>query len=117
MWKIALVTTTLALFGCGTEPAPGSTDAGPVADPVDHCIESEFWMCRREEFTGRATDEASAACFAAIDPMCDGASWPAGCMPSASASEACIDLLRDGERIDIATPDLLERFDDCALCP
>lgn len=104
-----------------TGPAPG--DVGgcgsgvAIADPVVHCEEKSFWQCRREEFSMRATPEESAACYARIDMMCPGATWPDACEPTPGQSQVCIDLLQSGEYVDIPTPELLSSFNTCNLCP
>ena len=104
-----------------TGPAPG--DVGgcgsgvAIADPVVHCEEKSFWQCRREEFSMRATPEESAACYARIDMMCPGATWPDACEPTPGQSQACIDLLQSGEYVDIPTRELLSSFNTCNLCP
>ena len=104
-----------------TGPAPG--DVGgcgsgvAIADPVVHCEEKSFWQCRREEFSMRATPEESAACYARIDMMCPGATWPDACEPTPGQSQVCIDLLQSGAYVDIPTPELLSSFNTCNLCP
>jgi hypothetical protein len=55
-------------------------------------------------------------CLTAINPMCSGAAWPAGCEPTQTQSDACVILLSRADRATITTPDLLAMYPDCNLC-
>ena len=102
-------------------PAPGNVGgcgaANPVADIREHCVNTKFWMCRRDLAAGRTTMEEYTACLEPIDADCGpAASWPAGCAPTQSQSDACVTLLSRVDFLPFTTEELLRRSDDCDLC-
>lgn len=116
----AILVASLALLGCSRAHDSEGRDLtpGPIADAAQFCADRSFWECRREEFTGRLTADEAAECYRrGSADACDAATWPEGCGPTEDEVDACIDLLQDGDLIDISTPELLEAYDDCDLCP
>ena len=114
--SLAGVVLFLALGG----PAPGNVGGcgatNAIADPVTHCEEKEFWLCRRDQFSGRIDEPTFQACLSRIDGMCMGNNWPLGCQPSPAQSDACIQLLMRGDLIHLTNEELLSSNDACNLC-
>ena len=102
-------------------PAPGNVGgcgaSNPTADPREHCINAEFWECRRDLAGGRIDEAQYMECLIPIQGMCNSAAWPAGCEPTRSQSNACIILLSRSDLVEFTTPDLRATFADCNFCP
>lgn len=111
-----IVLLFLALGGCADSHQPGEVPSG-VADPQQFCTDRAFWECRRDEFAGRIGSDEAAVCYGAVEPMCEGVSWPAGCAPSEDDAAACIALLQQADLADLTNEELLARYPDCNLCP
>jgi hypothetical protein len=89
-------------------------------DPADaeaFCTDRGFWLCRRDQFAGRVTDEQFLLCRDALAPMCAGAAWPGGCEPTTFEADACISLLQRGDLAALTNDEILTMYDDCNLCP
>ena len=118
-WALRLAAVATMLAGL-TGPAPGNVGgcgAGTqTANAATHCRDRRFWLCRRDHFAGRIDDAEFAACLQPIEEGCQGASWPPGCMPTPSQSEACIMLLQRGDLATLTNEQLLAMYPDCQLC-
>jgi hypothetical protein len=101
-------------------PAPGDIggcgSTNPVASPIQHCTDKEFWQCQRDHFVGRINPAEFDTCVGRIEAMCGAASWPAGCLPTPDESTACIELLRRSDLVHLTTEELLAMNDECNLC-
>ncbi|MCB9591529.1 MAG: hypothetical protein H6719_02245 [Sandaracinaceae bacterium] len=108
------------LVACIVGPAPGNVGgcgaSNPIADAREHCINQRFWECRRDLAGGRINEAQYNDCLLPIASACDAASWPVGCEPTNSQSDACIILLSRADRANIPTADLLTMFSDCNFC-
>jgi hypothetical protein len=101
-------------------PTPGDVGGcgakNEIASPVDHCSNTEFWKCQRDHFVGRITDPEYDMCLGRIEATCAAAAWPPGCQPTPAQSDACIQLLRRSDLVDLTTEELLAMYPDCNLC-
>lgn len=108
------------MFVCIAAPSPGNVGGCAanrrVANPEEHCINTEFWKCRRDQFAGRIDQAEYDACLVPIRGRCSAAAWPMGCEPTTSSSTACVTLLSRMDLAEFTTPDLLATFPDCNLC-
>ena len=118
-WTLRVAGLAL-MFVCIAGPAPGNVGGcgatRRVADPVEHCLNTEFWKCRRDQFAGRIDEAQYNACLAPIRGVCSAAAWPVGCEPTRSSSTACVNILSRMDLATFTTPELLARFPDCNLC-
>lgn len=99
-------------------PTPGATGscASQVeyADAQSFCRERLSWSCAREHQRGLLgyrppqSDAELAACRAAVDSMCAGATFGSGCKPTVRATQACIGALREVSRLSTPELDLVE---------
>lgn len=92
----------------------GSTTS--VVQAPQHCTDREFWICTRDEHAGRIDQAGLDQCLVQIEPMCQGATWPAGCSPTQDQHDACILLLRNADLAHLTFEQLQSMYDDCNLC-
>lgn len=105
-------------------PAPGEVGGcgatDDVADPVEFCLQSGSWDCRRQEFRGEIDDVQ--ACVDELLVECSGRAWRPDCVPQPTLREAqiCLDSLArvDNVRQDADGDGIFEVSDlpECRLC-
>jgi hypothetical protein len=105
-------------------PAPGEVggcgSGDVVADPVDFCIQSGSWDCRRQEFREEIDDVQ--VCVDELLITCSGRAWRPECEPFPTNAEAqiCLDALArvDNVRVDSDGDGVFEVSDlaECRLC-
>ena len=89
----------LVLLTLVVGPAPGEVggcgQGDVVADATDHCRQTRYWDCRRQEARMEITADEVQGCVDAVEGMCAGRTWLASCapFPLRSQSQACIDAL------------------------
>jgi hypothetical protein len=114
------VTLGVALFLVLGGPAPGSvgdcTSESAVANPEEHCIQVESWICARMDARGELAAMSPPMtvrqCVDTNTATCSGATWQTGCTPTRMASTHCINALQEGSRL--FEPD--RGFPECDLC-
>ena len=60
---------------------------------------------------GRLDDAELAACIARIGAVCQSVTWPPGCAPTAAEADACVEMLRRADLVEVATDELHARDD------
>lgn len=117
------LTLAFVLFVALAGPAPGATgscgDENPPADPVEHCIQEQTWICYRKtdhENMGRPDALAQQeTCLLAVPNRCASNTWTCTPPPTQRESEHCIRELGVERRRYEPTANILAT--ECNLCP
>ena len=106
----ALAACVFVLLGGPTPGSVGScSETSAYVDPVQFCKDRKFWSCQRQWVTGAINDDQLAVCLEPIEATCAGSTWDACDPPPTNRrGKACINALRDMDRVAIPEGDLSE---------
>ncbi|MBX3250129.1 MAG: hypothetical protein KF901_23325 [Myxococcales bacterium] len=122
--SVARGLSIVGLFVLVVGPAPGEVGGcgseQVVADPIDYCLQTGAWDCRRQEFRGEIDDVE--ACVDELPEACRGAAWPAACapFPTNREAQACLDALARVDNVYVDSNDdgvfTITDLPECRLC-